>query len=93
MPGKSRRKRSRAPQTRKARSGQRPAAAVQAPAADVPSGPMSRPHGSPPTAQAAQSEAPSAPIRYPHMAVELRTIGILAAVMIAVLLVLYAVLG
>lgn len=92
MPGKSRRKRGKLPQSRKARSGQRPVAAIRAPAASVPRGAVSRPDSSSPVAEAPLSAAPASPIHYPYIGVELRTIGILAAVMIVTLFVLYAVL-
>ena len=93
MPGKSRRKRGKLPQSRKARSGQRPVAAMRAPAAGVPRRTVSRPDSSSPVVEAPLSAAAASPIQHPYIGVELRTIGILAATMIAILFVLYAVLA
>ncbi len=98
MPGKSRRKRGRQPAARKAQSPRQGPGVGQAAAPGRFGGP-----GRPGDAGAPLAAAPVAgvspkvatahqPIRHPHIGAELRTIGILAVLMLVVLVVLKLVL-
>ena len=89
MTGKSRRKQGKKSPNRKVRSQQRPAAATQAPAAPPPNEVITQPEAtSPPAALPRQSAKPQT-IHFPYIATELRTIGILAGIMLIVLIILY----
>ncbi len=95
MPSQPRRKRSKQSTARKARIRQQPPAAVRTPAsADVPAGSaaVSAP-GLPSSGPGAPRQQPAPPsILHPYIASELRTIGVLAVVLAAILAVLYVVL-
>jgi hypothetical protein len=95
MPGKSRhRKGKRSPQSKKGKSGRHFSATVaQQPAVAQVYKPVSRPDGSAPLASVPTPVAKLAAARYPHIATELRTIGILAGIMLIILAVLVLVLS
>lgn len=89
MTGKSRRKQGKQSPSRKVRGQQRPAAVTQAPAAPPPSKAITQPEAtSPPAALPHQSAKPQT-IQFPYITTELRTIGILAGIMLIVLIILY----
>jgi hypothetical protein len=92
MSGKSRRKRSKQHPSRKVRGQQRSAATIRPPAAPQPGEPVTRPEAiSSPATVPLQSGKPQS-IQFPYIATELRTIGILTAIMLIVLIVLYFIL-
>ncbi len=97
MPGKSRRKRGRQAAARKAQSHRQGPGVGQAGAPGRPGRFIEQ--GTPPAAAPAVATAPAAgvspevatahqPIRHPYIGAELRTIGILAVLMVVVLIVL-----
>ena len=90
MTGKSRRKRGKQSPSRKARGQQRPAATTRTPVASPPSEVVSQPKAAsrPATEPAPQSTRPQT-IQFPYITTELRTIGILAGIILIVLIVLY----
>ncbi len=96
MPGKSRRKRGRQPPARKAQGRRQSPGAGQAAAPGGPGRPVeaSAPLDAVAPAVGASSKAVTArqPVRHPYIGAELRTIGILAVLMLAVLVVLKLVL-
>lgn len=95
MPGKSRHGRGKhGPQSRK-RKGRRHslAAVAQQPAAAQTPEPVSRPKVSAPAASVPTPMANLAAARYPYVAIELRTIGILAGIMLIILAILALVLS
>jgi len=91
MPGKSRHKRGRQPQSRKAKTRQRHVDA-RVSAVVAPPGPVSQPYATSPVVETPRTAAPPSPIQHPYITTELRTIGILAVIMLGTLFVLYAVL-
>ncbi len=94
MPGKSRRGRGKySPQSKK-RKGRpsRPSVLAQQPAVTQTHEPVSSPDASVPSAGVPTPMAKPAAVRYPYIATELWTIGILAGVMLIVLVVLARVL-
>ena len=95
MPGKSRRGRGkRSPQGKKrGKSRQLSATATQQPAVAQTHEPVPRPVVSAPPASLPAPTAKPATVRYPYIATELRTIGILAGVMLIILVVLAFVLS
>jgi len=92
MPGKSKRKRGRYSQSKKARSRQRPTSVAQAEVASTSRQPVSGPAAPPLPARARPAAAPL-PIQHPYITGELRIIGVLAVLMIVILFVLRAVLA
>ena len=95
MPTQPRRKRSKQSATRKARTGQQPPAAVPKPASPAASASSATvpAAGRTSAAPAAPRQQPAPlPILHPYIASELRTIGVLALVLLAILAVLYVVL-
>jgi len=95
MPGKSRHgKGKRLPQSKKRKSRQRFLATVaQQQAVAQTHKPVSHPSVSAPLASVPTPMAKLAAVRYPHIATELRTIGILAGIMLTILAVLALVLS
>jgi len=95
MPGKSRRRRGKySPQSKK-RKGRpnRPSVFAQQPAVAQTHEPVSSPDAPVPSASVPTPMVKPAAVRYPHIATELWTIGILAGVMLIVLVVLALVLS
>ncbi len=91
MPGKSRRKRGKhLPQRRKENRISRSAMPVQQPIASVREQPVAQPSVPPPPP--AVPKVTKTIARYSHIAAELRTIGILTALMLIILIVLALVL-
>ena len=95
MPGKSRHRKGRhLPQSKKRKSRQRfPAAVAQQQAVAQTREPVSPPVVSAPSASVPTPMAKLAAVRYPHVAIELRTIGILAGIMLIILIILALVLS
>ncbi len=95
MPGKSRRRKGKhLPQSKKRKSGRHFLATVaQQPAVAQTREPVSRPEVSAPSASVPTPMAKLAAIRYPYVATELRTIGILAGIMLIILTILALVLS
>ena len=95
MPGKSRRRGGKySPQSKKGKGrSSRPAVLAQQPAVAQTHEPVSSPDASVPSAGVPTPMAKPAAVRYPYIATELRTIGILAGVMLIVLVVLARVLS
>lgn len=92
MPGKSKHKRGRQPpQSRKAKTRQRHVG-TRVSAVVAPSGQVSQPYATSPVVETPRTTAPPSPIQHPYITTELRTIGILATIMLGTLFVLYAVL-
>ena len=91
MPGKSRSKRGRQHQSKKAKNRQRHVA-THVSAAVVPPGQVSQPYATSPVVGTTRPTAPPSPIQHTYITTELRTIGILAVIMLGTLFVLYAVL-
>ena len=92
MPGKSRRRGQYSIQSKKRRGKlSRPAIAEQ-PAVAQNHKPIARPNTSVPSASAPTPMVKLSDIRYPYIATELRTIGIMAGLMLAVLVMLALVL-
>ncbi|HEY41573.1 MAG TPA: hypothetical protein G4O18_06910 [Dehalococcoidia bacterium] len=89
MTGKSRRKRGKQSPSRKARSQQRPPAASRVPAAPASSEVTTQPEAISPPTTAARQPVKSETIQFSYIATELRTIGILAGIMLIVLIILY----
>jgi len=94
MPGKSRhRKGKRLPQSKKRKGGQRFLATVaQQPTVAQTHEPVSRPSVSTPSPSVPTPVARLAAVQYPHIAAELRAIGILAGIMVVILVILALVL-
>ncbi len=92
MPGKSRSKRGRQPQSKKAKNRQRHVA-TRVSAAVASPGQISQPYVTSPVVETPRPTASPSPIQHPYITVELRTIGILAVIMLGTLFVLYAVLA
>jgi hypothetical protein len=90
MAGKSRRKRGKQSPSRKARDQQRPTAATRTSVGPPTSEAVTRLEVTPPPAvmSAPQSTRPQT-IQFPYIATELRTVGILAGIMLVVLIILY----
>ena len=95
MPGKSRRRKGKhLPQSKKRKGGRRFLATVaQQPAVAQTPEPVSHPKVSAPSVSVPTPMAKLAAIRYPHVATELRTIGILAGIMLIILTILALVLS
>ncbi len=95
MPGKSRRGRGKhPPQGKKRKSRQRFLATVaQQQAVTQTYEPVSHPSVTAPSATVPTPMAKLAAVRYPHIATELRTIGILAGIMLIILVILALVLS
>jgi len=95
MPGKSRhRKGKHLPQRKKRKSGRRFLATVaQQPAVAQTREPVPRPVVSAPSVSVPTPMAKLAAVRYPHVATELRTIGILAGIILIILAILALVLS
>jgi len=89
MPGKSRRKRSKEAQRRKIDVRQRPTTAAQMPVTPQPGESVAQPEASPPPVIVPRQTTTTQTIRHPYIASELRTIGILAGIMVIVLVILY----
>ena len=95
MPDKSRRGRGKYPIQSKKKKGRlsRPTMLAQQPAVAQTNEPVSSPKRSVPSASVPAPRAKPAAVRYPYIATELRTIGILAGIMLLVLTVLFLVLS
>ena len=95
MPGKSRRRRGKySPQSKKRKSRpNRPSVFAQQPAVAQTHEPVFSPDAPVPSASVPTPVAKPEAVRYPHIATELWTIGILAGVMLIVLVVLALVLS
>jgi len=95
MPGKSKHKRGKHRlQSKKGKSRQRFATTtIQQPAVVETHEPVSPPHTSTPRASAPAPSAKPSITEYPYIAIELRTIGILAGIMLIILIVLFFVLS
>ena len=95
MPGKSRHKRGKhsIPSKKKKSRPGRPAAVAQQPAVARTHQPVASPSVSAPPASVPTPVAKPAAVHYPYIATELRTIGILAGIMLIVLTVLALVLS
>ena len=91
MPGKPRHKRGRQPQSRKVKTRQRHVD-TRVSAVGAPPGPVSQPYATSPVVETPRTTAPPSPIQHPYITTELRTIGVLAVIMLGALFVLYAVL-
>jgi hypothetical protein len=90
MTGKSRRKRGRQSTSKKMRGQQHPSAATRVPAAPPPSEAATQPEAtSPPAAIPPRPSVRPQTIQFPYITTELRTIGILAGIMLCVLIILY----
>ena len=89
MAGKSKRKRSKQSPSRKARSQQRLSATDRVPAAPPHSEVTTQPEIISPTTTVAHSPVKPEAIKFTYIATELRTIGILAGIMLSVLIILY----
>ena len=93
MPGKSRHKKGKYhPQSRKGKSRHHVAAATQQPAVPEPRESVGRPAVPAPSPGAPTAPARRTAVRYPYIATELRTIGVLAGIMLVILVVLFLVL-
>ena len=93
MPGKSRRKRKYSIQSKKRKGGlSRPTVLAQQPAVTQTREPVASPDVSVPSAKVPTPMAKPAAVQYPYIATELRTIGILAGIMLIILAVLAVVL-
>ena len=90
MPGKSRRKRGKYSLQSKRRKERlsRPTMSAQQPAAIQTHEPISSPRMSVPSASVPTPKTKPPAVQYPYVATELRTIGILAGIMLIVLVVL-----
>ena len=94
MHGKSRHGRGkRLPQSKKRKSKRHFLATVAQQAVAQTQVPVSRPKVSAPSASVPTPMAKLAAVRYPHVATELRTIGILAGIMLIILIILALVLS
>jgi len=95
MPGKSRRRRGKYSFQGKKKKGRpsRPTILTQQPAVAQTAEPVSSPSVSVPSASVPTPMAKPAAVQYPYIATELRTIGILAGIMLIVLIVLALVLS
>ncbi len=91
MPGKPRSKRGRQPQSRKAKSRQRQVA-TQVSAAVASPRQVSQQYVTSPVAGMPRPTASPSPIQHTYITAELRTIGILAVIILGTLFMLYAVL-
>ena len=90
MAGKSRRKRNKQSPGRKARGQQRSTVAARTPAAYPVAETVAQPEAaSPPATARPASPTRFQTIQFPYIGTELRTIGILAGMMLIVLIVLY----
>ncbi len=89
MSGKSRRKRGKQNPSRKTRGQESPRAAARVPAT-TPTKVTTQPQvGSPPATVPTSPVVKSQAVRFPYITTELRTIGILAGIMLIVLIILY----
>lgn len=88
MAGKSRRKRAKQTQRRKIDIRQRSTTA-QMPITPRPTESVTQPESPSPTVTVPRQPATTETIRHPYIAAELRTIGILAGIMVIALIVLY----
>ena len=95
MSGKSRRERGKHPPQSKKRESRRRflATVAQQQAVAQTYEPVSRPNVPAPSASVPAPMAKLAAVRYPHIATELRTIGILAGIMLIILVILALVLS
>ncbi len=95
MPGKSRRGKGKyVPYDRKRKgSVSRPTIAAQQPAVGSTREPLARPGAPTPSATIPASRAKAQAVQYPYVTRELRTIGILAGIMLVILIVLSRVLS
>jgi hypothetical protein len=91
MPGKSRRKRGRQPQSRKIKDRQRQVGS-RVSAAVISPGPVSQSSATSPVVETPRPTVSPSPIQHPYITAELRTIGILTVIILGILFVLYAVL-
>ena len=89
MSGKSKRKRGKQATSRKVRGQQRSPASTRLPTAPSPGETVTRPETTSPPATAPRQSVRPQTIQFPYIATELRTIGILAGIMLIVLLILY----
>jgi len=93
MTPKSRRKRGKQPPSRKGKSRQHTTTAARVPAAREAAKSIARPDVPPPPATTPRQSTRPQIIQHPYVAGELRTIGILAGIMLIILIVLYLVLA
>ena len=89
MTGKAKRKRVKQSPSKKVRGQQRPAAATRVPAVPPPSRAVTQPEATSPPATVPLHSGKPQTIQFPYIATELRTIGILAGIMLIVLIILY----
>ena len=89
MTGKSRRKRGKQSPNRKVRGQQRPAVVTQVPAAPPPGDAITQPEATSTPAALPHQSTKLQTFQFPYIATELRTIGILAGIMLIVLIILY----
>jgi hypothetical protein len=89
MSGKSRRKRGKQSTGRKVRGQQRTPAATRVPVTPLPDETVIQPEATSSPATAPRQSVIPQTIRFPYIATELRTIGILAGIMLIVLIILY----
>jgi hypothetical protein len=89
MAGKSRRKRAKQAQRRKIEARQRSTTAIRMPGTPEPGEPAAHPEAPSPPVTVPQQPAMTQTIRHPYITAELRTIGILAGIMMIILIVLY----
>jgi hypothetical protein len=89
MAGKSKRKRRRQSPSRRGRGQQRQLATGRMPAAPLHSEATAQPEAMAPPMTATGPSVKPGTIQFPYIATELRTIGILAGIMLVVLIILY----
>jgi len=89
MAGKSRRKRAKQTQRRQIDVRQRPATATQMPVTPKPGESVAQPEASSPPVTVSRQATTNQTIRHPYIASELRTIGILAGIMVIILVISY----
>ncbi|HEY33138.1 MAG TPA: hypothetical protein G4O10_08545 [Dehalococcoidia bacterium] len=89
MAGKSRRKRVKQAQRRKIETRQRTTAAAPVPITPQPNESAAPPEASSPPVTAPRQPASTQTIRHPYIGAELRTIGILAGIILITLIILY----
>jgi hypothetical protein len=89
MAGKSRRKRAKQTQHRKIDVRQRYTTAAQMPVTPRPSESVTQPEAPSPPVTVPRQPTTTETIRHPYIAAELRTIGILAVIMVITLIILY----
>jgi hypothetical protein len=93
MAGKSRRKRAKQTQRRKIEARQRSTAAIRVPGTPRPGEPAAHTEAPAPPVAVPNQPTITQAIRHPYIVAELRTIGILAGIMMIILIVLYFILS